>query len=212
MFAAQSSGFQAEELSPSIDSARSILRRGNPLPVRPRYGNSYTPIWGWSGPVKGVILLSMHRKGLSLLELLIVMAVLAIVFAIAATTLFGSRRQLNLEQAVQTLVQDIQTCRTNALSWGDACRVHFIGAGYTIERRSGAGYTSWQSRSLPAPMTLTNIAPDAWLEFDPRSLLSMSPGFPTVGGVVAPEIRLSNGSKTYRTIVSMVGAVKILPL
>jgi len=151
------------------------------------------------------------RKGLTLVELLIVIAVLGILAGLVASTLGGLRRQLTLEDAANTLSQDLQTCRTNALSWGDNCRVRFVDARtYVVERKtSSTVYTPVLTRTLPSSLAFSNIPAGAWLEFDPRTLMTASPGFPTVGaGVSAAEIRLGNGSKTLRLVLSMTGAVK----
>nr|WP_231623726.1 prepilin-type cleavage/methylation domain-containing protein [Thermus aquaticus] len=143
--------------------------------------------------------------------MLVVIGVLAVVLALAATNLFGFRRQLTLEDAVNTFAQDLQTCRTNALSWGDNCRIRITGSQtYVMERRMGAGsYSVVLAQSLPSGISFANVSTGAWLEFDPRTLLSTSPGFPSAGGgVVAPEVRITNGGKTFRLILSMTGAVK----
>jgi prepilin-type N-terminal cleavage/methylation domain-containing protein len=153
----------------------------------------------------------LRKRGLTVLELLVVIGVLAVVLALAATNLFGFRRQLTLEDAVNTFAQDLQTCRTNALSWGDNCRIRITGSQtYVMERRMGAGsYSVVLTQSLPSGTSFANVSTGAWLEFDPRTLLSTSPGFPsTGGGVVAPEVRITNGGKTFRLILSMTGAVK----
>lgn len=151
------------------------------------------------------------RKGFTVLELLAVIAILGILAGLVASSLGGVRRQLSLEDAANTLSQDLQTCRTNALSWGDNCRVRFIDAAtYVVERKtSPTSYTATLRRVLPPTLAFSNLPSGAWLEFDPRTLMAASSGFPTVGsGVSAPEIRLTNGSKTLRLVLSMTGAVK----
>ncbi len=79
-----------------------------------------------------------------------------------------------------------------------------------MERGAGPGsYSTVLTRSFPTGVRFANVGGGAWLEFNPRTLLSSSPGFPsTGGGVVAPEVRITNGSKTFRLILSMTGAVK----
>lgn len=153
----------------------------------------------------------MRRRGLTVIELLVIVSVLGILLGLSVSNLLGFRRHLNLEDAVNLLSQDIQTCRTNALSWGDNCRLRFLGGQtYVMERKtSPTGYTPVLTRNLSSPVSISNVPAGAWLEFDPRTLLTYSSGFPVASlGTAAPEIRLTNGSKTFRLLVSMVGAVK----
>lgn len=152
----------------------------------------------------------MGKRGLTVIELLVITGVLAVVLGLAATNLLGFRRQLTLEDAVNTFAQDVQTCRTNALSWGDNCRIRITGSqSYVMERKGNNTYSVVLARSLPSGVSFANVSTGAWLEFDPRTLLSTSPGFPsTGGGVVAPEVRITSGGKTFRLILSMTGAVK----
>ncbi|WP_460170901.1 prepilin-type cleavage/methylation domain-containing protein [Thermus sp. FJN-A] len=140
---------------------------------------------------------------------------LAVVLGLVGSNLLGFRRQLTLEDAANTFAQDVQTCRTNALSWGDNCRIRIVGSqSYVVERKTDpASYSVVLTRSLPPGVSFANVSAGAWLEFDPRTLLSTSASFPTTGaGVVAPEVRLTNGTKTFRLILSMTGAVKTASL
>ncbi|QWK21211.1 MAG: prepilin-type N-terminal cleavage/methylation domain-containing protein [Thermus antranikianii] len=153
----------------------------------------------------------MGKRGLTVIEMLVAMGVLAVVLTLAATNLLGLRRQLTLEDAANTFAQNLQSCRTNALSWGDNCRIRITGSqSYVMERKTDANFYSMVlQQSLPPGVSFANLSPGAWLEFDPRTLLSTSPGFPSTGGnVVAPEVRITNGQKTLRLVLSMTGAVK----
>ncbi|RTG95806.1 prepilin-type cleavage/methylation domain-containing protein [Thermus scotoductus] len=152
----------------------------------------------------------MRYKGLTVVEILVILSVLALVLTLAGSSLLGFRRQLTLEDAANTLSQDIQTCRTEALSKARNCRIRFTGEHtYVVETGGGSGYTILTSRNLPGFLTISSPTAGSWLEFDPRTVLTPSPGFPTVGpGANAPEIKLTNGSKTLRLVISMVGAVK----
>ncbi len=60
----------------------------------------------------------LGKRGLTVIELLVVISVLAILFGLVETNLLSLRQHLTLEDAVNTFSQDVQTCRTNALSWG----------------------------------------------------------------------------------------------
>lgn len=156
----------------------------------------------------------MRGRGLTLVEVLIILGILVVILALAGSNLLGFRRQLSLEDAANTLSQDIQTCRTHALAKGVNCRVRFTGEHtYVVEALSGAAYTVVRSRDLPTFLSISSPTAGHWLEFNPRTLLIFSPDFPTAGsGVNAPEIRLTNGSKTLRLVISMVGAVKTAQL
>lgn len=150
------------------------------------------------------------KRGFTLVELFIVISVLGILVGLTVATVGGLRRQLTLEDAANTFSQDLQTCRTKALSWGDNCRVRFLNAGtYVVERKTSTGYTVLLTRTLPSSLAFSNVSSGAWIEFDSRTLMATSPDFPTVGsGVSAPEVRLRSGSKTLRLVLSMTGAVK----
>ncbi|WP_223903431.1 pilus assembly FimT family protein [Thermus thermophilus] len=154
---------------------------------------------------------TLEKRGLTVIELLVVIGFLAVLFGLVGANLLGLRRQLTLEDAANTFSQDVQTCRTNALSWGDNCRIRVLdAASYVMERGAGPGsYSTVLTRSFPTGVRFANVGGGAWLEFNPRTLLSSSPGFPSVGGgVVAPEVRITDGTKTVRLVLSMTGAVK----
>lgn len=148
----------------------------------------------------------MGKRGLTLLEFLVLLGILAIVLVLAGGNLLGIRRQLSLEEAATTLSQDIQTCRTHALAKGLTCRVRFAERGYTVEEDNG---TVLLSRSLPGPFSFSSPGVGAWLAFDSRTVLTTSSGFPRLAGAQAPEIRLTDGQRTLRLVLSMVGAVKM---
>lgn len=175
------------------------------------------PIWGMTWALAKLILLpegvgSLRHRGVTIVEALVILGVLAVLLTLAGSNLLGFRRQLSLEEAANTLSQDIQACRTRALAGGQACRLRITGEqSYVVEVQSGASYTTVTSRRLPTFLAIASPGPGAWLEFDSRTLLTPSPGFPLVDPTVkAPEIRLTNGSKAIRLVVSMVGAVKTL--
>lgn len=81
------------------------------------------------------------NKGFSLIELIIVIAILAIVLAIAAPNFMAYRDNSNLKEATRDISSDIQLYKQRAVSENKQYRMVFNvgGNNYTVQSSDGGG-------------------------------------------------------------------------
>ncbi len=161
-----------------------------------------------------------HAKaGFSLIEMLIVIAVLGVLLAIAADRMAGLRAQLKLDRATQMLVQDLQVCRSRSLAQSRVCRLVFVDNRHYRLDQGKKGYSSpkgygnfcndtrfktVRSRSLPQGVQFTNVAANDCVAFDTR-------GFAHYGAATPGQFKVSDGKRQRKVIPSLVGAIKVVP-
>ncbi|MCL4454037.1 MAG: prepilin-type N-terminal cleavage/methylation domain-containing protein [Deinococcus sp.] len=149
-----------------------------------------------------------NKLGFTLVEILISIAVLGILSGIAAMSLFGLQKQLNLESAAQTLSQDIQSSRARSLSTSNSWRLRITSTnGYVLEEETGNTWTVRKTVSLGGVIKLTNVSVGDSVSFDTRGFATFN-----LGGSALGEIRVTDSSRTLRVLPSMVGAVRVVKL
>ncbi len=152
--------------------------------------------------------MGQRARGFSLVEMLVVLAVMAILFALAAPNLFGLRRQLTLEQAAQNISQGIQRCRTEAMAKSVPWRFVVTGMhSWQLQADQGNTWRVMKTETLPSQYTLTNVQVNDSIVFSTR-------GFGTfhLSGPVSGELRVTDGNRTLRIIPTMVGDTRVVQL
>lgn len=82
--------------------------------------------------------------GFSLVEMMIVIAVLGIVLAIAAPNFTVYRDNTNLREAARDISSDIQLCRQRAVAENVSYRITFAANTYTMQRQTAPGSAAWE--------------------------------------------------------------------
>lgn len=121
----------------------------------------------------------MKRNGFTFIELIVIMGVVATITGLATINLLGSQRKASLVEAIDTLVSDIQSQQTRAMT-GETVNgsqpagfgVYFEAGRYVLF--SGASYNASAPENSPVPFKLpivaTSIAyPGSTLLFEARS-------------------------------------------
>jgi type IV fimbrial biogenesis protein FimT len=96
-----------------------------------------------------------NNAGFTLLELMIVIAIIAILSAIAVPNMIGWRERAKLQGAVLNLKGDLQWAKIRAIRANDLVTVVFDSSGYEI--RDAADVTI-RSRQLPAGVTISSYS------------------------------------------------------
>ena len=148
--------------------------------------------------------IAINPYGFSLIELLIVLAVVGVILGMVASSFGNTRKRIDLEGAAHKVTQDLQTCRSLAISKSSLCRLRFAGQRYRIELSSdGSTWTTRRSFTLPDRITPSWTTGEAVL-FDSRGFAS----FPT-----APDpyqITLTDGTYTLIIVPTMTGAARVV--
>ncbi|HHN93799.1 MAG TPA: prepilin-type N-terminal cleavage/methylation domain-containing protein [Anaerolineae bacterium] len=143
-------------------------------------------------------------NGFTLIELLIVLAVLATLMSIVAVSFGSARQRLDLEGVAHRVAQDLQSCRTLAVSKSGFCRINFKSRGYDLEfSTDGSSWATRRSYTLPTRVTPGWSAGET-IVFDSR-------GFGSFPASPDPyRITLSNGSNQVDVVPSMTGAARVV--
>jgi type IV fimbrial biogenesis protein FimT len=152
-----------------------------------------------------------HNKwGFSLIEVVVTIAILAILSAIAIPSMIGWRGERQLRGAINSLLGDFQLARTKAIRNSDVVAVSFDTAtkSYLVfrdENENGvldAGEEQYRSVNLPSNIEIDSVSfsgGDPWASYDPR-------GIPKKFGSLT--LSNSNGS-TLKIIMNRVGRLRI---
>ena len=155
------------------------------------------------------------RRGYTVLELLIVMAILVTLLSLAGAAMAAYRERTRLSTTVEAVASDIREARWKSRMSGEMCSVAFDTASqsYTVNGvrtsflpagirfGSDPSVTSRPSQPYEAP-------PDDGISFD-LGKKNVARFFPT--GIVSPTgaLFITNGKKTYAITVAITGRPKI---
>ena len=142
--------------------------------------------------------------GFTLIELLIVLSVLAVLLSIVALAYGKLRQRLDLEGVTHKVVQDLQRCRSLAVSRSRFCRLRFSANRYDLQlSSSGSNWTTSQSFTLPNGISASWSAGDE-IRFDPRGFANFPPN------PVPYALSLAKGSNRLVIVPSMTGAMRVV--
>ena len=142
--------------------------------------------------------------GFTLLELLVIVAMLAILGGIVFATFAKLRGQVGLEQSATKISQDVQKCRSLAIAKDRACRLRFRnGNSYVVELAAGSKWRRQHIVKLPRDVHGNWQSGDA-ITFTPLGYAS----FPTSPSPYV--ITITKGKDTYDIVPTMVGAVRVV--
>lgn len=143
------------------------------------------------------------RKGFSVIELLVVLAVLAVIFAIGAFN--GRRTLLSQEQAafLRSLQGLFWEAATEAASRGENLVLHFTG-----QRLGEADGRYGSPRLGPPPGVSLSLTPGVVAQFTPPGKVADQDG----RNLLQPlSFTATVGSKTYTYTVSLIGETEVVP-
>ncbi len=88
-----------------------------------------------------------NKNGFSLIEMMIVIAVLGVVLAIAAPNFTEYRDRTNLKESARDISSDIVLYKQKAVSENVTYRITFdaVGNSYTVEKQTSPGVATWDT-------------------------------------------------------------------
>lgn len=139
----------------------------------------------------------MSRKGFTLIELMIVIAIIGILSAVAMYGWLGYQNNVNLKTAAQEVMADIASCKQRTVSEGIGYCIQFTdgSSNYTINATSCGAPTQTQTKSLTSFGSGLTVSSAAFgffgqqLSFIPRGTVS-------AGTVILTNSKGSTGTIT----------------
>lgn len=163
---------------------------------------------------------SARGRGFTIIEVMVVVAIAAVLLALAAPSFSGFLARKRIEGSMSELGTDLQYARSEAVARNAAVRVTFGTRCYlvTVQPTDGSNPASscTQTTSSPGALTtpvklvqltgtaaqFTPVASLQWIEFDPvRGIAAFSTG----GSSGEMKVTAGTGSPQLRAVVSAVG-------
>lgn len=151
------------------------------------------------------------RRGFTLLEVLVVLAISAVGLGFALLSFGGYFRRANAQRAAQVFARDLTLARTLAVRSREPVVVRFdeVDLWYSVETAGGTTEVVRRRFGVNADIDLTGLSlnlPGDSLAFDSRGNADLS----GAGGPLASAAFLS-GPVRYRVLFNSMGASKIAP-
>lgn len=149
-----------------------------------------------------VIHMRSRRAGMTIVELLLVIAILGVVLGLGSMMFTRQNEVVTLESAASELSQTIGQARSRALQRGNEHRVRIISStNYVLETFDGSSWETDRSVALPAGVTLVVPASGSSVTFDTRGFADFDPA-----GVV---FTMSDGSGQRTVVPAMTGTTRV---
>jgi prepilin-type N-terminal cleavage/methylation domain-containing protein len=139
------------------------------------------------------------KRGFTLPELMLVIAVAAILLGIGVTNLVRTTDRLSVEAAVSQLVAAHQRARMMAVVRGEVLTLLVDSAAFSITRSSAAAPLWWAAG--PAASGVTLASPTRRFTFSPEGLTL---------GLSNATFQLQRGSSLRTVVVSRLGRIRLL--
>lgn len=140
--------------------------------------------------------------GFTILELIVVLAVLGILSGIVAMGVNRLRERQALDSSAFTLQQDINRIRTEATKDGDSYLLRVLSSTqYSLARRSGGTWVTQATRTLSNGVAFVAPFSSYTVEFDSRGYATFSPA--------GLSFRLSDGTDARSVMPAMSGISRV---
>ncbi len=141
-------------------------------------------------------------QGMTIIELLVVLAVLGILFGLGAMMFSRLNERTILESATTELSQTVMQARNRALESGDRHRVIVSGATqYAMQVEASGSWSTERTIDLPNGVSFSGTGNGSTLTFDTRGFADFNPT-----GLV---FQLSDGKQTLAIVAAMSGTTRI---
>lgn len=140
--------------------------------------------------------------GFTILELIVVLAVLGVLSGIVALGVSRLRERQALDSSAITLQQDINRIRTEATKDGDSHVLRVLSSTqYSLARRSGGTWVTQATRTLNNGVAFVAPFSNYAVEFDSRGYATFSPA--------GLSFRLSDGTDVRFVMPAMSGISRV---
>ncbi|MEO0164956.1 MAG: prepilin-type N-terminal cleavage/methylation domain-containing protein [candidate division WOR-3 bacterium] len=163
-------------------------------------------------------------RGMTLVELMVVIGIIGVIIALAVPNFAGMQRQARIKAAAQMIAQDLKQIRERALStsivhtitFNTAFRkykVTYVTPNGTFENEYSLGQTTGGNISFGCASGVTGHPPEGWvdapagdgIDFPPNDVLQID----NRGGANRGVIYITDGKDSYGIGINSLGRVKI---
>lgn len=148
-----------------------------------------------------------HRHGFTVLDLLLAVALTALLAGLATDAAVRLRGRLGLDVTVQRFVQDVRTAHASARTRGVETRVRVLAPDrYVVEEAGPGGWQLRHDRRLPGDHRFANLAVGDELRFGGHGF-----GAFALAAGAAEGIRIEGAGRRVDVVPTLSGAVRTVP-